>query len=715
MKKLLLFVIVACCLTPPAEAATYRVPLYKLAPVASVDLRCTQGQYEIAVPVPERWAVRKAVLTLDYVNSTSIIGDRSQMTVTLNGRPLGQIRLDRKTPAGRKDVALPGAALKPGYNLLNIQAVQHYAAECEQVCAPNLWTTVNLYDSALEIDYDLKPVPMRLSALADFLFDPRIMPEGRVNMVVEGLSSDTATMAAIAASGIARKFDYRKVLFTVSRELQPDQDNVLIAGKQYAESFLRQRGVNVTVNGAFLKILPLPLPGGGIDPGRVLLVVSGNKAEEIKLASETLAHMSLPYPGSDEMTVREFKLPDISQYSGRQILTTNKEYTLKMLNFDSHTFVGFNPNARHVSFRLPADFLVKPNQYARLNLNFAYGAGMRNDSVMNITVNDRSVRVIHLKNQDGESVEGYRIDLPTYLFKPGYNTIRFEATMNPVARECDILRPEGFFLTIFENSTFEFPAMPHFVEMPKLELFMLDGFPFTRWPDGYEAAVFITRKDFDTLAAVMNLVGLISQKNGYPLFGVTAAFERPQDWKGEMIVLGDAATIPEDLLNRSPLKLAAAKVVPYPVIRDWESESTFAYSGQTSSLGPDQGVVMQFQSPVETGRSVLVLTGAGPAEVAALSQALLEPAVQDRVKGDLVLIDLKDPVNRRPTAVTAGPSYFTGTSGSLFKLEYYFYKYTYLNYALLALAIVIAGGLLYLWLRRRRKKRTGGGNAASGH
>ncbi|MDP2181522.1 MAG: cellulose biosynthesis cyclic di-GMP-binding regulatory protein BcsB, partial [Actinomycetota bacterium] len=383
MNNFLFNAILIVCFAATGYAGEYKVPLSKLAPVASVDLRCTQDQYEIAVPVPERWKVTRAVLTLDYINSASLISDRSHLIVAMNGSPLAQIRLDRKAPAGRKRIEAPPALLKPGYNTLLITAVQHYAAECGQVCAPNLWTTVNLHDSTLELSYDLKPVPPRLSALSDFLFDPKIMPQGDVHMVTGPLTSDNATMAAIAAAGIARKFDYRKALFSVSQELVPGRDNVLIADKQYVESFLRQRGVTLTVTGPYLKILPLPLLSGGTDPGYALLVVSGKNAEEIKLASKTLAHLSLPFPGSDDMLVREFKLPDISQYGGRQVLTTDKVYTLKMLNFGSHTFAGFNPSPRHISFRLPADFLVKPNQYAKLNLNFAYGAGMRIDSVMN--------------------------------------------------------------------------------------------------------------------------------------------------------------------------------------------------------------------------------------------------------------------------------------------------------------------------------------------
>jgi hypothetical protein len=181
-----------------------------------------------------------------------------------------------------------------------------------------------------------------------------------------------------------------------------------------------------------------------------------------------------------------------------------------------------------------------------------------------------------------------------------------------------------------------------------------------------------------------------------------------------MIVLGDVESIPEDLLELSPLKLGKTKTVPYPVIRDWESETTFAFSGQSSSLGPERGVIMEFESSAETGRSVVVLTGAGIAEVSALSKALLEPGVQDRIKGDLVLLDLKDP-SARISAVSAGRSYFTGTSGSLFKLEYYFYKYAFLNTVLLLLGILAAGGILYYWLIQRSKKRERSKNASQTH
>ena len=704
MKKTLIIAAIFCFIASGVQAEVLKIPLYKITPETSVDLKCILGEYKIAIPFPERWKIHKAVLNLAYSNSNNLIGDKSQLAVKMNGSLIGQIRQNPLAPEGKTALSIPVTMLKSDYNYLSFHCAQHYTAECEQFCSPNLWTSLNFIDSSLEIDYELVPVPLKLSEVSHFLFDPKIWPSGNVHIITENLSSDVVTMAGIVASGIARKFDYRKVFFSISNDVNPGSDNVLIGSKKFVEAFLKLRDMDINVPGPFLKIVHLPLGKNAKSPLHALIVVSGNNQDEIKMAAETLAHMTLPFPGTDELVVKEFKLPDITLYGGRQILTPDKAYTFKAVDFDTNTFAGFNPSPKHISFRMPADFLIKPNQYAKLSLNFSYGAGMRSDSVLNIAVNDKIVRVVHLQNPNGESIEGYRIDLPTYLFKPGYNIIRFAPTLNPVAKECDQLRPEGFFLTIFGNSTLFFPSMPHFVEMPKIELFLLDGFPITRWPDGYESMFYLTQSDYDTAASALNIIGIISQKNGYPLFGTKISFEKPEKWNGEMVLLGDVKTIPEEFIGMAPLKLAKKSVVPYPVIRDWESESSLAFSGQLSSLGPDTGVVMEFQSPYRTGRSVLQVTGASAKEVLAVSKALVEPSVQDQMKGDLVLMDLNYP-DYRVKALSAGTNYYTGQSGTFFMLEYYFYKYTYLNYILLFLFIILLSLAAYYFLQKIRKNR----------
>ncbi|MDP2681877.1 MAG: cellulose biosynthesis cyclic di-GMP-binding regulatory protein BcsB [Deltaproteobacteria bacterium] len=692
------------------KTETMKISLDKLAPFKSVDLRCINGGYTVSVPVPERWKVKRVVLNISYVNSSNLIADNSQLIVRFDNSILGQTKLFPLAPEGKMNLSIPASLMDAGYHDLGLQAVQHYTHNCEQFCAPDLWTTVNLEKSFLEIEYILKPIPLKLSEISNFLFDHKILPAGNVNIVIENLSSEKATLAGIAASGIARRFDYRKVYFNISTDIKAGYDNVIVGDKKFVQALLKKNSIGpLMIEGPFLKIMPLPAANSQtgtvqIDPLHGLLVVSGSNVEEIKVAAATFANITIPYPGTDEMTAKQFNMPDISLYSGKRVLSSDKTYTFKKLDFTTHTFEGFSPAPMDIRFRLPADFLIKPNQYAKIVLNFTYGAGMRSDSVLNIMLNGNIIRVIPLNNPAGDYIEGYRVELPTYLFKTGSNTIKFIPILNPVAKECDIIRDEGFFLTIFDNSTLHFPSMPHLIEMPKIELFMLDGFPFTRWPDGLESIIYITSKDLFIAEAALNIIGIITQKSGFPLSGLKVSFERP-NWDGEIIVIGDSGTIPEDFLKGAPLRLAKESTVPYPVARGWKAESSLASSRQISGLGPNTGAVMEFQSPYKKGRTALLFTGASKKELLSLSHALMEPGVGSQMKGDLNLIDLNDPPNYKVNAISAGERYFTGKAGRISKIDYYLYTYPYLAYLAVALLVLILSLALFLILKRYRAKR----------
>src|SRR5208283_4331578 len=131
----------------------------------------------------------------------------------------------------------------------------------------------------------------------------------------------------------------------------------------------------------------------------------------------------------------------------------------KNMEFPSYTFKGLNSSTKDITFRLPADFLIKPNIYAQLSLYYSYGAAMRSDSVLNVSLNGRLIRSIHLDNIKGDLIEGYKIKIPTYLFKPGDNTLLFEPVLTPLlSKNCEDLQTKNLFLTIFENSTFYFPS-----------------------------------------------------------------------------------------------------------------------------------------------------------------------------------------------------------------------------------------------------------------
>lgn len=696
-----------------ASAEVLKIPLYKLAPVKSIDLRCVSAEYGIKIPVPERWKIEKAILTFDYVNSTGLLAGKSRMVIKLNDYPVEQVNLNPLTPEGSVRLSLPAFLLEPGYNNLSFNVSQHYALECEQACTPDLWTTVKLDQASLEIEYSLKPVPLKLSSIPEFLFDSRISPHGEVNIILENTTTEMVTIASIAASGIARRFDYRKVFFTVSDDIKPGYDNVLIGNKDFIHRFLGSRKVDAPkIEGPLLKIMHLPQKTIEntitSDPYHALLIVSGIDSDHTKLAAETLAIMSSPFPGTDELLAMEFTLPDIPLYGGRLIITDDKKYTFGNLGFPSHTFKGVNPSPREIVFRLPADFLIKPNLFAEILLSFSYGAGLRADSVFNILLNGKSILGIHLDNPNGGLIEDYKIDVPTYLFKPGTNVLQFEPVLTPlIYGKCENIQTENLFLTLFEISTFYLPSMPHFVDLPKLELFMLNGFPMTRWPDGHESMIYLANPDMNTINAALNLIGIVTQKNGYPLLAVQFTYDNPRKFDGELIIVGDIGSIPENLKKIAPLNFTNQTTVPYPVTRSWGDETSMAYSKQISGIGSGTGAIMEFQSPHANGRSVVLLTGASTNEILSLTRALMEPSVEAKIKGGLSLVELDTQTEDYKvfSLNNVGKRYFSSKSGKVSNLELYLYRYPWLYYLAVAVVVTLLALTIFYLLVRYRKKR----------
>jgi len=698
-----------------ARGDVIEIPLNKLTPYSIVDLRCVNGTHEISIPIPERWMVKSAVMKITYAASPVLVKEVSKLTARINGVPVGYIPLDPSKHKMVADLIIPPKMMKPGYNTLALEVFQHYSQkECEFPCSPDLWTKIMLEESTLIITYDKKPFPLALSSFSKIMFDPKTLPYGRVNIITEGASDEIIGAAVIAASGIAKRFDYREVQFSVSQDILPDVDNTLIGRAEFVQEFLKQRDIQIDPPTAGLLAME-KLPVGKVDangqkyyeksPSNALLIITGRDYNDVKIASETLANMTVSFPGSAQMTTTGFSMPEIELYSGRLVLTADRKYDFKTLNMPTHTFTGFNSSPRGITFRLPADFLIKSNQKSTLSLNFTYGPGFGTTSSFNLLLNNKVIRSIHLDSKSGAFIENYKVEIPAYMFRVGTNTISFEPHMAPEAKLCDFIQTGNLILTLFDSSTLYFPPMPHFVELPKIELFLLNGFPFTRWPDGYESLLYLADGDNVTVEAALNVIGFMTQRNGFPLFGIEVTTKPPIDWKGEMLVVGQADKISPKLLKNAPLTFGEVFKIPYPVVTSWEGDATLAVSESKAEFGANRGLFMEFQSPFRDGRTVFLMTAAGPGELVRTSKAMLDPGVQAKMEGDISLVELNEP-DFTVTSYSAGKKYTTGKSGKISKFENFLMSDPRMYYATIILLILGVGTLAYFLMRSFFKGRT---------
>lgn len=704
MMNVLMFL--ALCMLPLfGYANSQLVELDQLIATSAITLSCNGDEQGVEIPLAQRWNVKKVTLDLHYVTSINLVTSQSQLVVKLNGMPIAQTKLDALSPDVLLKINLPAERFNVGYNKLSFAVAQHTESHgCEKNCSPDMWTTIDLKRSFLTIDYENKAIPLTLSSVGTMLFDPKLFPDTEVHLVTDPDDASTLNALSIVASGVAHHFDYRQVSFTVSSQFKSGVDNILVGKYAFAQRLLGAVEL-AHAEGGFLEILPLPASDGGHDNQHALVLVTGKQREEVKLAAETFASMSI-FPGTQALSAYAFKVPKLKEYRGRDLIEPDKEYSLKSLNFPTATFQHRDAAVKDIHFRLPPDFMIRPNLSAKLALHFAYGAGMRDTSALNIVVNGQIVKGIHLGNREGATFDNYLIEIPTRLFQPGSNHITFNAELHPQLKECDLAMTGNVFLTIFDDTTLRFPDMPHFVELPKLELFMLSGFPFTRWADGFETKVVLTQFDDDTLSAAMNLIGLMTQKSGFPLYSVEIDKALTSTWKGDFIVLGSPDSISVALAGKAMPFTKGKSVVPYSLVRDWASQPVLIGSVQSSQLGNSQGYLIQFESPYESGRTGMAFAAADSKNLLSLSKALLKSEVQAQTEGELTMLDMGS-LEDKPIVKSFKPEtpYTTGKSGKKSFWESYFYGHQYVYYSVVILLTMGFAITLYVVLRRYRNRR----------
>ena len=172
------------CSAETQEATQLSLRLTDLVPFSTADLRGAKASLTVSIPVPERWRIHEATLHFAFVNSSSLLSQRSLLVTRLNDHVLAQVTLEPRSPEGEVDVGLPPKMLKPGYNRLEFTVAQNYTEECSNPEDPVLWTSIELDRSYLEISYSWENVPLSLASIADVLFDPKIPGDNEVHLVL---------------------------------------------------------------------------------------------------------------------------------------------------------------------------------------------------------------------------------------------------------------------------------------------------------------------------------------------------------------------------------------------------------------------------------------------------------------------------------------------------------------------------------------------------
>jgi len=289
-----------------------------LGPEKSLMLRNARAGADVFFPVSDRIETIQANLHLEFTNSISLVQNRSQLRVSLNGNVLAQFRLNPDRPTVVANIELPERLLERGYNRLTFGASQHYTEQCEDPNAPELWTRIDPVASTIRLEGTLASIEPRLSQLSN-LMDRKLWGPFELSLVTGTtlLEDKHLRWGSLISQGAPLRLDYvpLNVRWLPAEQHTKDQtkrrrqgrrfprmaqealvgrDAVLFGTRKELAPFLTSEQASRIV-GAYLSVAPLD-----DDPAHFLLVISGTNDAEVELAATAFAFPNVAFPEAPE-------------------------------------------------------------------------------------------------------------------------------------------------------------------------------------------------------------------------------------------------------------------------------------------------------------------------------------------------------------------------------------------------------------------------------
>lgn len=469
------------------------------------------------------------------------------------------------------------------------------------------------------------------------------------------------------------------------------------------------------------------------DANGKLLVITGRDSTELKRAVTALVLGSQALSGNSVVIDRLDALQPRKPYDAPNWLPSDRPVKLgELLPAKQFNVSGYNPGDITVPLNFPPDLFTWRDEGAPLNLKYRYTPQEKStNSSFIISFNDALIQSQSLLSQDKlDSGVLSALKLNDTL---GRET-RVRLPLNSVALqsrlqlrymfdyikqgECGDIIIDNMRGSVDPESTLDLSGYDHFMAMPNLGVFKDAGFPFTRLADLSQTAVVLPdNAGAPELDAYLTVLGRFGQSTGYPATGVqvmqAAQVQAAAD--KDLLVLASGANQP--LLTQWADRLPAADtggqqsfhLSDLPMrVRDWfspdpDANQRKARLAMAFSGGERSTYLTGFESPLKSGRSVVVIASGQPAGLAEATNALIggEDYTQT-IQGSLVVVR-----GKTIEPLVADEQYYVGNLGPIKYLQWLMSRHVLLTLLLTGLGVLLLSCLAYLALRSRAKQRLG--------
>lgn len=754
----------------PAMESTER--LAALRPeTGPIQIRGARDEQTLDFNLSTRVEPQTARLHLEGTNSIALMARRSQLVISLNDVVVAQVALDPAAPTLVADIDLPLELLRGGNNRLGFAAAQHYTNDCEDDGAPELWTQIDTQRSSLSLVGAASMQTPHLSDLQDLL-SPAMFGGRRFTLLTGAapgqLRPELVQIGGDLAQALGLRLRYKPAEIAVAQavatpraaapsqtegtratpqalrlagtatqgaaERQP-RDLVLFGTRDDIWPFLSEDVAN-QITGGFLALYPLP------SDRRVLVtVVSGRTDVEVAQAARALAVTSVPFVDAPSQVITRIDVaPDSAPYP-RNDLWEGAKARFADLGFPTATLLG-RRSKMTLNLVMPPDLYAPDTAETELLLDFAYGAGLRSDSSVNVVLNGQFQQAISLNNQDGAVLRGYRIRIPLSKFRPGPNSVRFDVSLIPQGSGACMLRStDNLVFTFHGTSSIELPAAEHMASQPDLHLFATTGFPYTGSAvpgsdpgDNWGNAMALASSDPSTLAAGFTVLSRLAQVSGRMLPDLQVIVGPPPSNR-HILLVGAVRDIDPALLASLPVGLAPGTSFPYAsatttveTAQPWSSRvvSLFglaAFAERSASQAANQasaiqgrpgvsrihgigdtgrnGVLMATRSSLTQDRTLTVLTTSTREALLTATEGLVQPTIWYQLANDVTLWKPQSDVVQTQRV---SPVWHLGKPSTYYAIRYYVGEYPVTWVAsVIVSALAFALAIRMVLVRRSRR------------
>lgn len=728
MKWILVFLLCLAAVAPTEAASdvTRHNSFKSLTGLDAITLRGTDGIYSIGFGSRLDEIVTKAVLHLRYNYSPSLIPQQSHIKIKLNDEIISVIPITKEN-AGRNletDIVLD-PTLFTDFNRLQLQFIGHYATDCEDPLNSSLWTEIG---GGSDLEITSSPVTLKddLSILPVPFFDRRI--SGKLDLPFVFPANPERQMlnaAGIVSSWFGKLAAWRGARFPASFDL-PAAHAVIFSTNAARPAFLKN---HPPVEGPVLEIMTNPADGHS-----KLLLVLGRDGKDLITAAKALVLGHAVLSGNQASIKSVMDEKERKAYDAPNWVRMDRPMKFGELvsSPDDLQVTGHVSAPIRIDLRVPPDLFTWHTTGIPVDLKFRYTHPVRqSESRMVMNFNDELVKSFTLQSSDKDKAsEKLRLPLLDDLFFresravfiPAYklgirNQMQFNFSFSYFKTgHCQDALVENVKGLIDPDSTIDFSGLPHYAEMPNLKYFTQAGFPFTKYADLSQTVVVMPdNPSVYGIETMLDLLGRMGEATGYPAtrFRMEGSSDTSKLKDADLLVIGAAGQI--GLLSKWSEDLPAfisgsSREVSQPAgmvnaLYNWlglSPDPEVFTEEKLDAQGP-LAAIIGFESPLSSGRSVVLFTASDPKDLLLPIDVLEKPDLANGIKGSVALVH-----PQKVESYLVGKTYFVGHLPILTAIWYPLSKHPLLLGMLALFALVFLAFAAARFYRSIEAKRMAG-------